>query len=159
MTLKFSNSKNIKLSTCQKMIILFWAIWSTEVAGSDLICFLQNFGITQKLHLFSSNNIKLIEAVLNHYNISFPFLVISLFFGIVLWSWVTAIFCWCGLWNVRNANRAFILLCLMDGSFIIFNEFFFQYELVHGSMLRLAFKLVSFAVFAKLPHTDIKKSE
>ncbi len=159
MTPKVSILKNIKLSTWQKMIILFWAIWSTEVAGSDLICFLQNFGITQKLHLFSSNNIKLIETALNHYNIAFPFLVNSLFFGIVLWAWVTAIVCWCGLWNVRNAYRAFILLCLMDGSFIIFNEFFFQYELVHGSTLRLAFKLVSFAVFVKLPHADIQKSK
>ncbi|NDH09585.1 MAG: hypothetical protein EBY16_08250, partial [Gammaproteobacteria bacterium] len=77
----------------------------------------------------------------------------------VIWAWVTAIVCWSGLWSVRNAYWAFFLLCLMDGAFIIFNEFFFQYELVHGSMLRLTFKLLSFSVFVQLAHTEFQKSE
>ena len=107
---KFANLNKIKISTCQKIIILFWAIWSTEVAMSDLFCMLQDFGFTQSLHLLSSNNMKLVETGLNHFNIASPFLVNSLFFVIVIWAWVTAIVCWSGLWSVRNAYWAFFLL-------------------------------------------------
>jgi hypothetical protein len=139
---------NSTMSLYQRKIILFWAIWSTMVALSDTFNILQQFGYKINRSL-SSNNINLVKQSLQHYHWDNSFLSLFLFGFIVLGAWVVALFAWRGLKNLKCAYQAFGAIILIEAIFTLADEFFFQYDIEHGHILRLSFKLISFLVFLK----------
>jgi hypothetical protein len=144
---------NETMSLYQRSIMLFWAIWSTMVALSDTFNVLQQFGYKINNSL-SSNNINLVKQSLQHYHWDNPYLSLFIFSFIVLGAWVVALFAWRGLKNLRYAYQAFMAIFIIEAIFTLADEFFFQYDIEHGHILRLSFKLISFLVFLKFNTTD-----
>jgi len=134
-------------------ILLFWALWSSLAAISDLINLLQQLHIVPSSWIFSSGNFSLVLQSLSKYGWDNHLLAIFLFAIIVTWIFVVAILFWRALFAfnktnfLRSAYLAFIVSMAMNAFFLIMDELFLQYEFGHSHMARLGFRLITFIAF------------
>lgn len=147
---------NLKMITLtQQGIILFWALWFTLVALSDLANFLQTLNLLPSSFSFSSNNYKLIVKSLSFHTTPNHRLALWLFGIILLWVLLIAILFWCALFSpnylqLKISYVAFLLSLAMTACFVLWDELFIQYDLEHGHIIRLGFQLITLMMFMNL---------
>lgn len=136
-------------------IILFWTLWSSLVALTDTINFFQALRWLPTEWAFSSNNYALVAKSVNVYATPGSLLPLTLFFLIVIWTWVIAWLFWRALFAyqvdkvsyLQKCYVAFLACFSIEALFILADEIFIQYDFEHGHMDRLGFKLITFLVF------------
>ena len=136
-------------------IIAFWALWSTLVALTDVVNFLQAIAWVPNDWVFTSNNFSLVEKSLSIFGLQNTALPIVLFFFIVALACFIAVLFWQALFAYRfdknsflqKSYIAFLASFALEAIFILADEIFIQYDFEHGHMDRLGFKLLTFLIF------------
>lgn len=138
-----------KLNRIQFGILLFWTLWFTLVAFSDITNFFQTIHLLSLDFPFNSNNYNLVERDFLIYNIHSKALILFTFSAIVFWAILIAILFWITLFLPRKKliDFTFLLSISLTSIFILSDEFFIQYSLEHGHILRLILQLVTFLYF------------
>ncbi|OGT41014.1 MAG: hypothetical protein A3F42_06780, partial [Gammaproteobacteria bacterium RIFCSPHIGHO2_12_FULL_37_34] len=148
------NANEKQLTFLTLSIIAFWALWSTLVALTDVINFLQAIAWLPMDWTFTSNNFALVVKSVGMYGLQNTLLPLALFFVIVIWACLIAVLFWRALFAHHSKNNylqkcytAFLACFSIEAVFILADELFIQYDFEHGHMDRLGFKLITFLVF------------
>ena len=155
------SNKNKSLQILSHSIIVFWAMWSSLVAFTDSINFLQAIHRLPRTWVFTSSNYDLVVKSVSIYGLNYLF-SITCFLLLVLFAWLIAVFFWRAAFTsksnferyLQNCYLAFLLSFAVEAFFILADEVFIQYGFEHGHMDRLGFKLITFLVFFILRKTQ-----
>ncbi len=145
----------IRLLKCLAILmVIFWCVWYWFVFASDAANMLQ--ATWPNLHLgFNSQNLKLVAHSLAVYDHHPKVWSDAIFSVVVITSGFIAVCYSIGLYRFATKNgvqwvyMAFLLSIFQDMLFIVSDEFFLQYSLESGHMLRLGVKCITFIVFLK----------
>lgn len=140
------------LTTIRRGAILFWALWFTVVTLSDLTNFCQQINFLPANFIFSSKNYDLVSQYLTNYGVKSNHVILGVFFSLIMWAFVTAVLFWIALFSINSIMPyfAFFISFCMTGFFMLADEFFIQYSLEHGHMLRLSLQLLCFILFSNI---------
>lgn len=136
-------------------ILLFWALWYSFVALSDLTNFLVYFHLIPAI-VFDSKNYDLVLLSFHKYHIKNGFLTIFAYFIVNIWNFITVFFSYFAFFKKTNKLYfgliAFAFSIGQDAAFIILDEFFIQYPLEHGHMARMGYKVITLILFLIIYH-------
>ncbi|AHE66115.1 hypothetical protein [Legionella oakridgensis] len=140
-------------------IILFWAVWFTLVTASDSVNLLQVTHFLSPNIPFSSHNYNLVVKTLLVYDLQS--LATGAYLAIILGCFIASILFW---WAVISLNKevsylAFAVSLAITAIFILFDEFFIQYEFEHQHVIRLTFQIVTFLLYYLISCKDNEKFE
>lgn len=154
----FFERRNGALKWISHGIVLFWTIWSSLVALGDSVNLLQEANILPSYLIYTSRNYDLLTKSFSLYQVQSQPLMLGFYFIIVLFAWMISLFFWRAVLAIRTNHQhylhkcytAFMVSFAIEAFFILADEIFLQYELEHGHMARLGFKLITFLVFLAL---------
>ena len=154
----FFEKQNRALTWISYGVIVFWATWALLVALGDSVNLMQEANLLPSYLVFTSKNYNLLTKSFALYQIQNKTLMLICYSIIVIFAWVITVFFWRAVFAVKQdlerylqkCYTAFMVSFAIEAFFILSDEIFLQYELEHGHMARLGFKLITFLVFLAL---------
>jgi len=154
----FFEKQNRSLAWISYGVIVFWAVWALLVALGDSVNLMQEANLLPSYLVFTSKNYSLLAKSFALYQIQSKALMLICYSIIIVFTWIITAFFWRAVFAVKqNLDRylqkcytAFLVSFAIEAFFILSDEIFLQYELEHGHMARLGFKLITFLVFLAL---------
>lgn len=151
----------LSLSTLKRGLLVFWALWHSIVALTNVFDALKGLGVLDPGWGFASGNWDFMRSVTAVYATPHA-LVALLFAGVIAWEALAAVLFWRafggGMGTARN-NRpavtgAFVVSIALMAVFILVDEIFLAYD-VESTHLRLFIaELVSLLAIVLLPDHD-----
>ncbi len=151
-------NRNVLLSF-EIHLMFFWGLWLLIVAFTDTIDYLQTLSLITKNFPFSSKNFNFLTNFVSKY-FSNPFFVHSIYIFIISWVYLLI-----GVWwrqfkyymkdrRVVHLSKFCKNLTLLTAFFVLADEFFIQYEIEHGHLLRFAAQICTIIYFSFLERDE-----
>jgi len=119
----------LRSSSIRTGLLLFWAIWLTLVASSNLADALKRFGLLPEGWTFVSYNFELVAKTVGAHGV--PVWVAAILFGgVIVWEWLAAVLFWRAFGASRRggegltpeAAQAFTVSLALFAAFLIATE-------------------------------------
>ncbi|MFN4260223.1 MAG: hypothetical protein ACK4RK_13080 [Gemmataceae bacterium] len=128
------------MSLIQRGILLFWALWLSLVAATNIMDGLQQLGVVADSWRFTSGNYAFMVDVTARYHTP-GWLVAGLFLGVVVWEALAALLFWLAAVCFSPTNHAWLHLAFgvslaLWAAFMLADEIFMAYQVenVHRSI-------------------------
>ena len=118
-----------RFSTIQKGLLLFWAIWLTLVASTNLFDALKRIGLLPEGWTLASYNYDLVKETVGAHGVPAGVATV-LFGGVIVWEWLAAVLFWRAFLAVRRGrpgtgeevSQAFVVGLALWAAFLIATE-------------------------------------
>jgi len=126
----------MKASAVKRIMLLFWALWLSVIAATNLFSLLKALGLVSRDFVFASNNFALVHSYMALYHVPHNLIVVA-FGKIVGWQWFTAWLFFRAFRSRRTANAAYGAGLALFAAFLVAGEVFlrFDYEAIHMRIL------------------------
>lgn len=143
----------LRFSTLRTGLLLFWAIWLTLVASSNLADALKRFGLLPEGWTFASYNFELVANTVGAHGVPVWGAAV-LFGGVIVWEWLAAVLFWRafavgrrgGQGLTPEAAQAFTVSLALFATFLLATEATVNYLTAPTHMSVLTAQLASLLV-------------
>ncbi|MDA0379441.1 MAG: hypothetical protein O3C45_11280 [Bacteroidetes bacterium] len=144
---------NLRFSTLQTGLVLFWAIWLTLITLTNMTDALRHLGLLAENVSWASYNYSLVEQTLGKQGIP-SFLAAILFAIIIAWEGLASVLLW-RAWQIMRrggdglsaeVTQAFVVSLALWAAFLIATEATVSYETAGTHKTTLIAQLATFLV-------------
>lgn len=147
------------LSKLKFGIILFWAMWFSLAALSNIIDLFNQLGWIAANWQFISHNFALIQGVVSIYGLPI-FIVFVMFIAVIIWECLISVMFWMAAKqfyrsaSMHYTNLAFTLGIFLWAAFLVMEEIFIAYSFEQMHLRLLVAQLICLMAMYLLPEGE-----